>query len=86
MDEQAILAVLFAMAREIGVSPDAEPARKRLVEAARIAAVELRSTERTMVNLPFLGATSAGPVHLMVELPVHGAARGPVLDPRVKLS
>lgn len=85
MDEAGILRVLIEEARALGldVSHD-EMAMRRLHEAARKAAVELRHTQRTDVSLPFLGATRAGPVHLAVALPV-GAA-GPRLDPREKLS
>jgi molecular chaperone DnaK len=89
MDEKAILAVLFARARAIGIEPEADPmVRDRIGSAARKAAVELTESRETTVNLPFLAATSAGPLHLEVRLPsdAHGVVSGPILDPRVKLT
>ena len=88
MDEATILSALFAAAQAIGVDPERDAtARARLESAARKAAVELQHTARTEVNLPVLGATASGPVHLAMTLPdgARGHA-GPRLDPREKLS
>jgi len=62
----------------------------RIREAARKAVVELESTQRTDVNLPFIAANASGPIHIALEVrrrDLAGAAGpdGPVLDPRVKL-
>lgn len=86
MDEASILALLIERARAIGVNVELEPnAHRRMVQAAQKAAGELAEAGRTEVNLPFLGVTPQGPVHLLVSLP-DGAAGGPRLDPREKLS
>lgn len=87
MDEASILRLLIERSQQLGLDVlHDEMAMRRLAEAARKAAVELQHTKRTDVNLPFLGATSAGPVHLAVTLPVGGGQAGPRLDPREKLS
>lgn len=62
----------------------------RIREAAAKAVAELRSTQRTDVNLPFIAANGSGPIHLMLEVrraDLAGVAglSGPVVDPRVKL-
>ena len=43
-------------------------AMQRLKEAAEKAKIELSSTQTTTVNLPFITATDAGPIHLEVTL------------------
>jgi molecular chaperone DnaK len=87
MDEPTILALLVARAKQLGVDPSTDAmAYQRLGEAAKKAAIELRSMRTTEVNLPYIGATAEGPVHLLVALPDAGASSGPRIDPRVKLS
>ncbi|HLF69745.1 MAG TPA: molecular chaperone DnaK, partial [Actinomycetota bacterium] len=43
-------------------------ARQRLKEAAEKAKIELSQTTQTTINLPFLTATDAGPIHVEVNL------------------
>ena len=93
MDEASIIALLIARARQLGIEPSTDGmVQQRMDEAARKAAVELRHSKTTEVNLPFLAATPDGPVHLLVRLPApaeggdRADATGPRLDPRVKLS
>ncbi|MCX6020471.1 MAG: molecular chaperone DnaK, partial [Chloroflexi bacterium] len=64
-------------------------ALQRVREAAEKAKIELSSTQTTEINLPFITATSAGPVHLLMTLtrakleqltePLIERTRGPVL-------
>ena len=42
-------------------------AAQRLKEAAEKAKIELRQTQSTQINLPFITATDAGPLHLDYE-------------------
>lgn len=65
-------------------------ALERIRQAAAKAAVELRSTERTDVNLPFIAAGGQGPIHIALairrsDLGGSPGLDGPARDPRVKL-
>ena len=52
-----------------GVDLAADPmAAQRLKEAAEKAKIELSQTQSTQINLPFITATDAGPLHLDYEL------------------
>ena len=73
----------------IAVRSDAM-ALERIRKAAEKAVTELRSAERTEVNLPFIAANGSGPIHIALEVrraTLAGAAgaAGPAKDPRVKL-
>lgn len=86
MTEAEIVRVLIEHARGLGIDAAKDAmVRKRLAQAATLAAAELAETGRAEVNLPFLSANAQGPVHLQLQLPIGGPA-GPRHDPRVKLS
>jgi molecular chaperone DnaK (HSP70) len=87
MDEHSIIALLLARASQLGIDMSSDAtAYKRITRAAEIAAEELQHARTTEVNLPYIGATAAGPVHLLVTLPDAAPEGTPRLDPRVKLS
>jgi molecular chaperone DnaK len=57
----------FKNAHGVDLSND-KMALQRLKEAAEKAKIELSSAQQTTINLPFITATSAGPLHLELEL------------------
>ena len=57
----------FKNAHGVDLSND-KMALQRLKEAAEKAKIELSSAQQTSVNLPFITATSEGPLHLELEL------------------
>jgi molecular chaperone DnaK len=61
------LVAQFKSAHGIDLSKD-NMAMQRLKEAAEKAKVELSSTQSTQINLPFITATSEGPLHLDEQL------------------
>lgn len=94
MSEERIVRALIAEAQRLGLDAERdEMMMQRLEQAARLAADELQSARSTRVNLPFLGATERGPVHLDVQLSAELVASGSggsyrdgaVLDPRIKI-
>lgn len=83
---RVVLALAADFQRETGAAVMRDPmVLSRLAEAYLKASTELRSLERTTMNLPFLAATSSGPVHLMREVSVVDlvalASREPSLEP-----
>ena len=50
--------------KETGIDLTRQMAMQRLKEAAEKAKIELSGLLQTTINLPFISATSAGPVHL----------------------
>ena len=86
MDEESIVQLLVERTAALGIDAHDENVMRRIHQAARTAVDELRESGRSEVNLPFLGATAAGPVHLAVSLPLPGSSGAPRLDPREKLS
>lgn len=68
---RVVLALASDFERETGAPVTRDPmVLSRLSEAYLKASTELRSLERTTMNLPFLAATAQGPVHLMREVTV----------------
>src|SRR5947207_2434110 len=57
----------FKNAHGVDLSND-KMALQRLKEAAEKAKIELSSAQQTTINLPFITATSEGPLHLELEL------------------
>src|SRR5215216_449330 len=57
----------FKNAHGVDLSQD-KMAVQRLKEAAEKAKIELSSAQQTTINLPFITATSEGPLHLELEL------------------
>jgi molecular chaperone DnaK len=57
----------FKNAHGVDLSSD-KMALQRLKEAAEKAKIELSSAQQTTINLPFITATSEGPLHLELEL------------------
>ncbi|MGH2807057.1 MAG: molecular chaperone DnaK [Actinomycetota bacterium] len=68
-DERVIdhLVKTFKDQNGVDLSQD-KMAMQRLKEAAKKAKIELSSTQSTTINLPFITATDAGPLHLEVTL------------------
>ncbi|MCE9580828.1 MAG: molecular chaperone DnaK [Deltaproteobacteria bacterium] len=62
-----LLAAEFRASADIDLTADAV-ALQRLKEAAERAKIELSSSMTTDINLPFIAAGAAGPIHLMREL------------------
>ncbi|HIH96783.1 MAG TPA: molecular chaperone DnaK [Thermoplasmata archaeon] len=55
--------------KQFGIDLRKDPqAHQRLIEAAEQAKIELSTTLKTTINLPFITATSEGPKHLNVDL------------------
>jgi molecular chaperone DnaK len=55
--------------REYGIDLRKDPqANQRLIEAAEKAKIELSTTLKTSINLPFITASQSGPLHLNVDL------------------
>ena len=70
------LGLAAAFERESGVSVRRDPvALGRLAEAYLRASAELRSTDQATLNLPFLAATSSGPLHFARNVTVRDLAR-----------
>ena len=64
-----IVKALVDQAKSSGVDLSGDPtALKRLLEAARKASAELEHSAETDINLPFIGASSSGPVHLSMKV------------------
>ncbi|MFN0091847.1 MAG: molecular chaperone DnaK [Acidimicrobiales bacterium] len=61
------LATQFKNEHGVDLSAD-KMAMQRLKEAAEKAKIELSSTQQTQINLPFITATAAGPLHLDYNL------------------
>jgi hypothetical protein len=70
------LGLAAAFERESGVSVRRDPAALgRLAESYLRASAELRSTDQTTLNLPFLAATESGPKHFLRTVTVRDLAR-----------
>lgn len=70
------LGLAAAFERESGVSVQRDPmALSRLAEAYLKASAELRSTDQTTLNVPFLSATASGPKHFVRTVTVRDLAR-----------
>lgn len=83
---RVVIALASDFERETGAAVTRDPmVLSRLSEAYLKASTELRSLERTTMNLPFLAATPQGPVHLMREVSVVDlvalASREPTVAP-----
>jgi len=68
-DERVIDWMVTGFKNEHGVDLSKDPmALTRLKEAAEKAKIELSSVQETEINLPFITATSEGPIHLLRRL------------------
>ena len=69
MDQTLVdyMATEFHKKHKVDLRKDAK-ALQRLVEAAENAKIELSSTLKTTINLPYVTATDTGPLHLEMEL------------------
>ncbi len=68
-DQKVILWLVEEFKKQEGIDLSADPmALQRLKEAAEKAKIELSSTPKTTLNLPFITADSAGPKHLNLDL------------------
>jgi len=68
-DEKVIAYLADEFKREEGIDLRKDPmAMQRLKDAAEKAKVELSSSQKTNVNLPFITATDSGPKHLNIDL------------------
>ncbi len=68
-DEKVIDWLVSSFKGDHGVDLSSDPmAMQRLKEAAEKAKVELSQTQTTQINLPFITATDAGPLHLDFQL------------------
>jgi len=69
MDQALVdyMATEFQKKHKVDLRKDAK-ALQRLVEAAENAKIELSSTLKTTINLPYVTATDTGPLHLEMEL------------------
>jgi molecular chaperone DnaK len=68
-DERVMDWLVTEFKNETGVDLSADPmALTRLKEAAEKAKIELSSVTETEVNLPFITATDAGPIHMLKTL------------------
>jgi molecular chaperone DnaK len=68
-DERIVEWLVTGFKNDHGVDLSADPmATQRLKEAAEKAKIELSSVTETEVNLPFITATDAGPLHLQRKL------------------
>ncbi|MCH7494477.1 MAG: molecular chaperone DnaK [Candidatus Marinimicrobia bacterium] len=68
-DQKVILWLVDEFKKQEGIDLSADPmALQRLKEAAEKAKIELSSSSKTTINLPFITADSAGPKHLNIDL------------------
>ena len=68
-DQKVILWLVDEFKKQEGIDLSADPmALQRLKETAEKSKIELSSTPKTTLNLPFITADSAGPKHLNIDL------------------
>jgi len=68
-DQRVIKFLADEFKRDEGIDLKKDPmAMQRLKDAAEKAKIELSSSQKTNVNLPFITATDAGPKHLNIDL------------------
>ncbi len=69
MDQALVdyMAMAFQKKHKVDLRKDAK-SLQRLVEAAENAKIELSSTLKTTINLPYVTATDTGPLHLEMEI------------------
>lgn len=68
-DERLINYIADEFKKEEGVDLRKDPmARQRLKDAAEKAKIELSSSQKTNINLPFVTATDSGPKHLNMDI------------------
>src|SRR5690625_7645936 len=69
VDQRLIEFLAGEFKKDAGVDLKNDPmAMQRLKDAAEKAKIELSSSQKTNVNLPFITATDSGPKHLRLEM------------------